>query len=81
MFRSVFFNHAVYEIMWKNTVDPDRPQIKIWRISIACWITNSTDTCSEYAIFIAFPLQQWLPKHVSMLRYTYITCLVILQNY
>jgi len=25
---------------------------------------------------IAFPLQQWLHKRASMLRYTYISCLV-----
>jgi hypothetical protein len=31
MFNDIIFeNHAVYEIMWKNTVQPDRPQIKIW---------------------------------------------------
>jgi len=23
-------NRAVYEITWKNTVQPDRPQITIW---------------------------------------------------
>jgi hypothetical protein len=22
-------NHAVYEIMWKNTVEPDRPQMAV----------------------------------------------------
>jgi hypothetical protein len=25
-----FANRAVYEIMWKNMVEPDRPQITIW---------------------------------------------------
>jgi hypothetical protein len=28
-------NRAVYEIMWKNTVQPDRPQTTIWRMSFA----------------------------------------------
>jgi hypothetical protein len=28
--------HAVYEIMWKNSVELGRPQIKIWRMHIAC---------------------------------------------
>jgi hypothetical protein len=81
MFHTVFFYRAIYEIMWKNRVDPDRPQIKIWHISTACWIPKSTDTHTEYAIFIPFLLQQWLHKCVSILRYTYIACLVILQNY
>jgi len=35
-------NRAVYEIMWKNIVQPDRPQMAIWRMRIACWITEAT---------------------------------------
>jgi len=31
-------NHAVYETMRKNTVQPDRPQTTIWRTCVACWI-------------------------------------------
>jgi len=38
---------------------------------IAYWITNATDTHSEYVTLIAFP-QQWLHEHVTMLRCTYI---------
>jgi len=41
-------NQAVYEIMWKNTVQPDRPQMTTWRRRIACWISKATDTHSEY---------------------------------
>jgi len=33
---------------------------------------------SGCVLFIAFPLQQWLHERASMLRYTYITCLVVL---
>jgi hypothetical protein len=39
----------------------------IWRMCIACWVTKATDTHSEYVIFIAFPWQQWLHEHASML--------------
>ena len=37
-FGSVIFveNRLVYEIMWKNIVEPYRPQMTIWRIRIAC---------------------------------------------
>ena len=38
----------------------------------ACWIPKATSTFSQYVIFIAFPLQQWLHERVSLLRYTYI---------
>jgi hypothetical protein len=33
-------------------------------------------TGTEYAILTAFPLQQLLHKRASLLRYTYIACLV-----
>jgi len=33
---SVFFeNPSIYEIMWKNIVEPGRPQMKVWRMRIA----------------------------------------------
>jgi len=35
---------AVYEIMWENNVNPDRPQMTIWRMRIACYIPNATNT-------------------------------------
>jgi len=62
--------------MWKNTVEPDRPQMIIWCMRIACWIINATDTHSEYVIFIAFPQQLWLQKHALKLRSTYIALFV-----
>jgi len=64
-----FENRGVYE-MWKNTVDPDRPQMTIWRMRIPCWIPRATNTLSEYVILIAFPLQQWLHERASELRHT-----------
>ena len=46
---TVFFseNCAVYELMWKNIVEPGRPQITIWRISTACWVTKATKTHTQ----------------------------------
>jgi hypothetical protein len=42
------------------------------------WIRRHLiDTLSEYWIFTTFPLQQYLHEHASMLRYTYIACLVV----
>jgi len=34
--KSFSKNHAVYEIMWKNIVQPDRPQMATWRMRIEC---------------------------------------------
>ena len=60
MFSNFFFqNRALYEIMWKNTVEPDMPQMKIWRMRIACRIPKARKTHLEYVILIAAPQQQW----------------------
>jgi len=58
----------------KNTVEPDRPQMTIWRMHIACWITKVANTHSEYVILIDFPRPKWLHERASMLRYTHIAC-------
>ena len=50
-------NRAVYEITWKNNVEPDRPQMTIRRMRVACWIPKATNTPSEYVTLTAFPLQ------------------------
>jgi len=64
----VFFseNRAVYEIMWKNIVQPDRPQMTIWHMRIACWIPKATDKHWKYVMPIAFSLQRCLHKRVSL---------------
>ena len=48
----------------------------IWRVRITCWIPKVSNTPSEYVILFAFLLQHWLHERASMLRYTYIACLV-----
>ena len=55
----IFFeNRAIYEIMWKNIAEADRPQVTIIRRTrFACWLTKATDTHSEYVVLIAFQLQ------------------------
>jgi hypothetical protein len=65
MFNNFFSeNRAVYDIMWKNTLQR------------AHWINKATDTHTEYVILIAFPQQGWLSEHASMLHYMHTACLV-----
>jgi hypothetical protein len=33
---------ALYEITSKNVVEPERPQMTIWRMRVACWISKAT---------------------------------------
>jgi len=49
-------NRAIYEIIWKNIVQRGRPQLALWRMRIACWITKAIYIHSEYVILIDFPL-------------------------
>ena len=72
----LFENFAVYEITWKNIVEPGRTQMTIWHIRIACWIPKATNTPSEYVLIIASPQQQWLRERALILRYMYTACLV-----
>ena len=54
--RNFFFeNPDDYEIMLKGIVQASRPHMKILWISIACWISNATNTHSENLTF-SFPL-------------------------
>jgi hypothetical protein len=77
---SIFFffeNRSVYEIMCKNFVETDRPQMTIRRMRIACWIPNTINTHSDCVVLIALPLQQWLHERASVLRYTPVASLVM----
>jgi hypothetical protein len=53
-----FENIAVYEIMWKNTVERDRPIVTTWRMRIAFWIPIAKNTrtlriCNIYSFSTA----------------------------
>ena len=48
----------------------------IWHMRLACWVPKATNTLSEYVILIGFPLEQMLHELASLIRYTFIACLV-----
>jgi hypothetical protein len=43
-------NRVIYEIMWKNMAESDKPQMTVQRMRFACWISKATNTHSEYVI-------------------------------
>ena len=61
-------------VMRKNA-HPDRPQMTIWRMCIACWITKATNTHWKFLILTALLLRQWLHERASLL---YVRCLSFL---
>jgi hypothetical protein len=74
-------NLTVYEIMWENIAQPDRPQMTVRRMSIACCIFKATDTHKQHVILMSFPLQQQLHEITFMLYYTYIAVWLVLLLY
>ena len=51
VFGNFFFfeNRAVYEKMYKNIIERDRPQMTIWRRRVARWEPNATHTHTQVA--------------------------------
>jgi len=54
MFSITYLNRVFYETRYKNNVEPNRPQMTIWRMRIACWIPKATNTHPDYVIFNKF---------------------------
>jgi hypothetical protein len=63
--------------MRKNIVEPDRPQMTIWRMRIACWTTKATNTHSQYVIFVVFLLQQWFHERAPVSLYSTLPALLV----
>jgi len=63
-------NRAVYEMMWKNTVEMDRPQMTIWRMRIACWMPkgykHTLRVCNSYCFSTATTVAR---KHLNVTLY------------
>ena len=63
--------------MWKNIAGRGRPQMTVWHIHIAYWITKATNARTSCVILIAFPLHPWLHECASVLCYMHTACFVL----
>jgi hypothetical protein len=54
--KTFFFFSKIARFMWKNMIQPDRLQMSVWRMRIACWKPKTTNTHSEYVILIDFSI-------------------------
>jgi len=63
-----FLQKIVSIIIWKDIVEPDGTQMKIWRMRITRSIPKTTNILSEYIILIAYPMHEWLRERASLLR-------------
>jgi hypothetical protein len=59
-------NRAVYEIMRTSTEDPDKSQMTIWRMRIACWKPKTTNTHSKYVVLTALLLKMVARKRLNV---------------
>jgi hypothetical protein len=53
--------------MWKNIVERGRRQMAVWRMRIACWVTEATGTLRICNTSCFFSHQQWLHERASVL--------------
>jgi hypothetical protein len=60
-------------------LEPDRQQMTIWRICIACWIPKATNTHSEYVIINDFSTATMVARtHLSFSFYIHcLSCLSV----
>ena len=56
------------KIRWKNIVQPDRPQLTIMRMRIACWTPKATNTHSVYVTLTAFVCPFSVLLQIPLLR-------------
>ena len=63
---------------WKSIVERGRAQVTIWRMRITYWIIKSTDTHSEYVMYI-FRGNSGYANAPQCYVYTYVPCLVTLK--
>jgi len=66
--------------MWKNIVEPDRPQMTILCMLIACLIPKTTHKHSEYIILVRFPTATMVARKRLGIGFTWIACLVYAGN-
>ena len=69
-------NRGVYDIMWKNMVEPVRPQMTIGCMRYACSTIMAADTHWEYVIFLLFHGNNGYANAPRCYVYTYIACYV-----
>jgi len=76
--HTLFFkSHRLWDNVEKDCAPGQATENNIIpRMRITYWISKATNTHSEYVIFIACPLQQWLHERAWSYVYTCIACLV-----
>jgi len=63
--------------MWRNSVEPDRPQKTIWCIHFTCSISKlQIHTQNMQHSFVFLHAKNGNGEHASMLRYNFIACYV-----
>jgi len=75
MFNSASENRAYSQTMRKNTAEPNRPQMTIWRMRIACWVTKGK-TQNTQNMYLLLSTATMVAGTCLNLLYDCIACLV-----
>ena len=73
-------NRAVYELNWKNMVEPDRSQMTIWRMGTACWIPKATSSTQNMQHLLLCHCKNRYANVSLCYVCRYFACLVILDD-
>jgi len=80
-FSNVLFppeNRAVCEIVWKNMVQPVRPQMTWWRMRIACWMTGCRHALRMVKIYCFSTATMTMRKRLSVTLHAHcLSCLIL----
>jgi len=61
--------------MWKSTVEQGRTQMKMWRMCLACWVSENIDTHTHNLLHYFFSWQKGQRAFMYFIR-MYIACFV-----
>jgi hypothetical protein len=64
-------------IRFNTFIEPGRLQMTEGCMRISCWVPKATNTHTQVCNNFVFPVQHWMYERASVLRYTYIVCLVL----
>ena len=62
-------NRAVYDIMSKNVMKLEKPQVTIWRMRVACWIRKVTRAQAQARAREPTPTRTYSPTHADTQKY------------
>ena len=66
---------AIYDVIWKNIVEPIRPQMTLWRMRILCWIPKAANThCRKGQYLLLFNCNVGARMRLTVTYVRFLSC-------